>query len=857
MAGVTRIAPESSSVHSLRAVPLQGAEPVLDGRLDDPAWQRAARTSDFVQFEPDEGGAPTQPTEAWVLYGEDALWVAIRAHDSAPDSIVGQLTRRDEDSYSDELQVAVDSYFDRRTAFLFGVNPAGVRKDVYLFEDTQEDPSWDPVWEVATEVDDGGWNAEFRIPYGQLRFASSQEQTWGFNVLRKIGRYEETSTWAPLSQQESAMVSRFGRLEGLTDIDASSRLEIEPYSMARAERAPGDPADPFYESTDFLASVGADIEYGVTNNLTLNLTINPDFGQVEADPGEVNLTAFETYFPEKRPFFLEGRNVFDFGIGGGGFNEYLFYSRRIGRPPQGRVDAAGGYAEVPDNSTILGALKLSGKTESGWSIGVLNALTSQEDARIAIGTGDQLEDPVEPLTSYSAGRIQKDFREGWSALGAIGTVTARDVDVADDLLLHRSALSAGVDFRHRFGASGDYQIQGYALGSWVNGSKEAVAKTQRSPIHYFHRPDASHVDLDPTKTSLGGWAGTLRLAKIGGGSWRSSVFIETRSPGFEVNDIGFQTKTDYWVTGGSLGYQMTQPGEHFRRWDVNFSGQAVHTYGNELARLAPSLSGSVMLQNLWGANLRVQRMEPARSTSLLRGGPGVRTEGNWSVSGGVNTDTRRAVQGGVNWSWSVTPENDSRQVQLGTNIEWRPSSSSNVSLGPFIHWNTDDRQWLGRIEADGPHYLFGRLEQRTAGLTTRLAMSFTPDLSLQVYAQPFMSAGSYTDFKEIANPRAGTYEDRYHLLNVSPTGGRYEADLDGDGTPEAFDDPDFNSLQFRSNVVLRWEYRPGSTLFLVWSQERNGHGTPGAFAFGEDVGHLFAIQPTNVLMVKMSYWFSP
>ena len=860
------ISPSAASTRILSAVSLEGPEPVVDGRIDEAVWRDGAHATDFVQFRPDEGAPPSQDTEAWILYGSDALWVAIRAHDSSPEGIAGQLTRRDEHSYSDEVAVAVDSYFDRRTAFIFSVNPVGVRKDIYMFEDGREDESWDAVWDVASAVDGDGWTAEFRIPYSQLRFSGAPSQDWGINIMRRIARLDEQSFWSPISQQRSGLVSQFGVLEGLRELESPNRLEVEPYAMARVERAPGEAADPFHRSNDLFGALGADLEYGVTNNLTLNVSLNPDFGQVEADPGEVNLTAFETFFSEKRPFFLEGRSIFDFGLSGGNNQESLFYSRRIGRAPQGRPDTDGGYADTPASSTILGAAKLSGKTEGGWSVGLLNAVTAEEVARIETGSGDRLDEPVEPRSNYSVARIQKDFRDGFSAVGLMATATARDREVADALELHRGAFTGGLDLRHRFGEAGNYQVSGSLVGSRVTGSAATLEETQTSSVHYFQRPDADHVEVDPTRTALNGWGSTFNVSKIGGGFWRGTWFFESRSPGLETNDVGFQSRSDYWVTGGFVGYHVTEPGEHLRRWAVNANAITVRTLSGDRIELDGNLNGSLTFHNLWGVNMGVARTLGGLSTTDLRGGPAIRTDPGWNGWGGINSDSRKALSGRLGWNWSVTPESDSWSVSLNQNLEWRASSRASVRLQPFVRWTETGAQWVRRIELEGgsgglggrgTEYVFARLDQRTIGLTTRFEMSFTPDLSLQLYAQPFMSAGGYDEFKRVADPLARGFAERYAALSPVRVGDDYEIDLDGDGAPESFSDPDFNSLQFRSNAVLRWEYQPGSTLYLVWAQARDGDGIAGTPAFGDDLDDLFRVHPTNVLMLKVSYWLNP
>ena len=441
----------------LRAERIAGAEPQVDGRIDDQAWEAATAADGFRQFEPDEGEPASQQTEARVLYGADALFVALRAFDTAPDSIAGQLTRRDQRSYSDQLSVVIDSYFDRRTAFQFMVNPVGVKTDAYLFNDVEDDTNWDAVWDVATAIDEHGWTAEFRIPYSQLRFSAGGEKTWGINFLRVIARHQEKSLWAPTRKSESAIVSKFGELHGLSELDPPRRLEVQPYTLGKVDRAPGEAANPFWSHNALSSTVGADLKYGITSDLTLDVTINPDFGQVEADPSQVNLTAFETFLSEQRPFFVEGRNLFSFPLSFGDGDqsaEGLFYSRRVGRAPQGSVDAGDGWADEPGQTTILGAAKLSGKTPSGWSIGILDAVTSEESATLAPELGVRKNVAVEPLSNYLVGRISKDFRDGRSSAGAIATVTGRKLGLGPSRLSRKPRSSGKNRHRQPFGNSG-------------------------------------------------------------------------------------------------------------------------------------------------------------------------------------------------------------------------------------------------------------------------------------------------------------------------------------------------------------------------------------------------------------------
>jgi hypothetical protein len=854
----------TSDSRVIRAVLLgDSPEPVIDGDPSESIWLSGPLATDFIQFEPMEGAPATERTEARILYGADALYVAFWAFDSQPDEVVGQLARRDQGDYTDRVHVVVDSYFDRRTAFHFGINPDGVKFDAYRFEDVREDPSWDAVWDAGARRTDFGWTAEFKIPYSQLRFSAAAEQTWGIQFVRDVARKGETSVWAPFSREDSGIVSRFGEVRGIEGIQSPRRLEMTPYSLGRATHEPGNPASPFYETTSGELRVGGDLKYGLTGNLTLDLTVNPDFGQVEADPAQVNLTQFETFFPEKRPFFLEGSNIYSFRLSqgdGDGANESLFYSRRIGRAPQGSHGLEAEHSDVPDLTTILGAWKVSGKTEAGWSVGFLHALTQKEEARISNGAGGAETAVVEPLTNYGVARVQRDFREGRTALGFIGTGTSRDSQDAEELALHTGAYAGGLDVRHRFGED-RYEVSGFLVGSHVRGSEETILGTQRSPARYFQRPDADHVELDEARTSLSGWSAQWFAGKIAGGNWRFATGGQARSPEFEANDLGFMTATDYvspWVWGA---YDKSRGSERFNRWRVNGNVWSSWTFGREHTSLGGNLNGNIQFKNFWNLHAGAGRQMEALSTRLLRGGPAILTEPGWNGWMGMSTDSRKSVTVGAFGSWGLRPESDSWRLGVSPEITWRPSDRARMAFGASYSRNLEDRQWVRRVSGSGDgetYYSFGRLDQSTVGITARVDLAFTPNLSLQLYANPFVSAGGYRDFKKVEDPRGDTYRDRFGPLDHHRNdAGEVEVDLDGDGVAESLGNPDFNVREFNSNLVLRWEFRPGSSVFLVWSQARDHSVRDGEFSAWGDARTLFAQKPTNVFMVKFSYWLNP
>ena len=847
----------------LRAARVE-APPAIDGRLDDAAWERADVATGFTQMRPNPGSASTQRTEVRVLYDDAAIYVAARLHDTAPDSVVAQLGRRDSEVYSDWFYVGIDSYNDRRTAFAFGINPRGVQADVLLHNDTEEDRSWDAVWEGAAQRDADGWTAELRIPLSQLRFSGSdgRAQPWGVNFMRSIARTGEESFWAPILPDDGRVVSLFGQLDGLRDLDPPRRLEVMPYALASATAEPGDASNPFYREVDPFGGMGADIKAGITSDLTLTATINPDFGQVEADPSVVNLTAFETFFPEKRPFFVEGVDIFRFGLGLGDGdlgNESLFYSRRIGRAPQG--DLSGEYTDAPDATTIVAAAKLSGKTAGGWSIGFLDAVTAEETGQFVAG-GEHGEAPIEPLTNYGVARVIKDFRGGKSAVGGILTSTHRSLPGSGELdWLRREAYTGGVDVRHRF-AGDRWAFNASLVGSRIVGTPEALDQIQRSPVHYFQRPDADHLDYDPTRTSLHGFSAKATVMKLQG-NWRFAGFTMTTSPGFEANDLGFQTNADMMLGGYWLGYQQYEPGEIFRNWNIGINGWGGSTYGGERIALGGNVNGGFQLNNFWGGGAGLNVNAEEYSPAMLRGGPAFRRPANWSLWSHMYSDRRKPVRLNVSFSAGGDAATDAGRYHVSPGVSIRPSNNADLYLGPSFSWNRNALQYVGSATVDGEQeWLLGTVEQTTVAMTARLNYTFSSTLSLQLYAQPFISAGAYSGFKVVEDPRARRFDDRIRVLEgdaitseVVDGRRRYTMDLNGDGVmDETIGDPSFNFKQLRSNVVLRWEYRPGSAVFLVWSQGRTDFARDGRFRPGRDFGDLWSADGTNVLMLKVSYW---
>jgi hypothetical protein len=808
----------------------------LDGELNDAAWQQAPVVSEFMQREPSEGATASFRTEARVIYDSTGLYIGVRAFDPEPGKISGFLTRRDEQSASDWIRILIDSYHDKRTAYEFAVNPMGVKQDCYWFNDGSFDRSWDAVWDVVVVRDADGWRAEFHIPFSQLRFSAQNDGRMGFAVVREVARLRETSTWPLLAKSASGYVSSFGELTGLTGGRASKRLEIVPYAVAQIATVPPEPGNPLQNTTDPGASVGLDMKYAITPALNFTATVNPDFGQVEADPAVVNLSAFETFFAERRPFFVEGSGTYQFGLDcNDGECTGLFYSRRIGRPPRGEPELPDdGYSVIPYQSTILGAGKLTGRIGK-FSIGALTAMTQEERADVAIGPLRRQE-IVEPLTFYAVSRARREFADQ-SSLGFMLTTTNREVP-SDVSFLPKNAVTGGVDYDWRIGRR--YNLTGYWAGSTVHGSTEAITDLQENNVHSYQRPDAEHVKLDPFARSLNGHAGQVAVGKIAGERVRFWSGYQYKSPGFEINDVGFLRRADTHSESNWLQVRWDKPGKYVRTTRINFNQYAQWNFAGDNLGSGGNFNAHWSFQNFWSVGFGTPINKSSFDDRLTRGGPGGIAEEMSGIWWYVSTDDRKPVSLGYNSFWFANTSG-SRLFDIWPTVAFRPTSALFVQAGIQYTANKADAQWIENLdeETDRPRYVFGRLDQHTVSLTARVNYTITPTLSLQLYAQPFMSSGDYDNYKELVSGRAPRYEDRY--------------------APFAYqEDADFNVLSFRTTNVLRWEFKPGSTLFVVWQQGREDDDDDerGDFRFKRDFQKVFATPANNTLLVKFAYWFN-
>jgi hypothetical protein len=809
---------------------MRTSEPIrVDGILDEEAWGRATPVTEFTQMVPDEGRPASERTEVRILFDSDALYVGARMYDSQRPTT--RLGRRDAGLPTDWLTVIFDSYHDHRTAFGFEVNPSGVRRD--QSRSNGEDPSWDPVWEVATTVDDEGWTAEMRIPFSQLRFNPAAEQTWGLQLERTLARRGEFAVMSFTPSTHPGGVQRFAHLHGLRDLRTGRRAEILPYVVARGESVDRS-GNPFRDDRSGTASVGVDVKYRLTSDLTLDATLNPDFGQVEVDPASVNLTAIETFFQERRPFFVEGSEIFNFGSGGG---NNAFYSRRIGRAPQLGQNAPG---DVRDAARILGAVKLSGRTAGGWSVGFLDAVTERVEGRYLTAGSDTLTTTAEPFTNYMVARLRRDSHAGQRVVGGMFTAVNRDLDSdAARGVLHSAAYTGGTDFRLQWGERA-WTLAGFVSGSYVRGSEQAILRTQRFPWRYFQRPDADHLSVDSAATSLAGLSTEVSLAYRYGRHWRFNMLGGTTTPGYEVGDIGFQYRADRIDHQVGATYVETRPSAHVRQWQVGASVRNEFNYAGNPVQRSLFVNSYAQAKNFWTYQANFGATAPTLDDRLTRGGPIARRPLNWRVFASLGTDERKPV---TLWLGAYSQQNQPRGYgrDFWGQVGWKPAPNLSFELGPSYSRSHSRAQYLGSVgdpaatETFGRRYLFAELRQTVVSLNTRMDLIFRPGLTLQVYAQPFVAAGSFGEAEELAAPR--TYEFVPSQVNVG--------------------NPDFNIRSLRGSAVARWEWRPGSTLYVAWQQLRSGREGIGDFRFGRDSRALFDAQPDNVLMVKINYWLNP
>ena len=813
--------PERPTLQAVRAT----APIVIDGDLSDAAWQSAPEFTDFTQHDPTDGAPATMRTSFRVVYDDQAVYFGALMEDTQRPTAL--LARRDSFVDTDFISINIDSQHDRLSGAAFTLSPTNTQIDSILYNDIGEDGSWDAVWESQTKILPNGWVAEVRVPFSQLRFPEQASHTWGINVTRRTVRNNEWVRIVNTKKGETGFVSHFADLTGLEGIRRERQIEIVPYAVARSDvRSRFDRSNPLLARQEQRFDGGLDLKYALTSTLTLTGTVNPDFGQVEVDPAVVNLSQFETFYPEKRPFFTEGLNIFAFGDSPARthinflFPPQMFYSRRIGRSPQTSVDAD--FVTQPGETTILGAAKVTGKLGK-WSIGVLDALTDAERATYVDGL-DLRKSQVEPMTNYFVSRVTREM--GASRIGFLVTSVNRRMPDELSPLLRENALTAGVDGYTAF-RDGNWIFEWMAAGSRVSGSEEAIALTQLSSAHYYQRPDAGHVEFDPTRTSLSGSAGRVMLSKQTG-LWRPIVQVHAYSPGFESNDAGFMQRADIISMNALTQYVNEQPTKRFRSRTVWMGGWMNRNFDGDTLERGVFADAFGSFANYWDYRAALFLTAGAFSDQRTRGGPVVRTLPSWSSSVSLETDRRKRFSFGVDVNENGDEEGYYEHA-LGLSLNYRPAPSLRLSVGPSVSRTHEEHQY---VTTTGGDYVFAELEQRSFELATRVDWTLSSRLSFQLFVQPFIAAGDYHHPHALAAPRTADY-----VPYTAPA-------------PE----PDFNFRSVRGSAVARWEFRPGSALYVVWNENRADAVPIGDFRFRRDARAISTAPSHDVFLVKVSYW---
>ena len=851
-------------------------KPVIDGDISDEGWNAVEWSSDFTEKTPDEGSEPTHQTKFKVMYDAKYLYIAIRALDENPELIQQRLTRRDGFA-GDRVNVIIDSYHDKRTAFVFTTTAAGVKgEEITTRNGDSWDESWNPIWYTNAKVDDKGWTAEMKIPFSQLRFGNTKEQIWGFNVNRTIFRKNERSLWQRIPNSQSGFVSEAGELHGLIDLVPQKQLEIQPFTVLQYDNYPAEEGNPYRDGSDFKVNGGLDAKIGITNDLTLDLTINPDFGQVEADPGAIALDGFQIFFQEQRPFFVENKNIFDFRFANGRDN--LFYSRRIGGSPHRSAELADGeFSKEPLNSTILGAAKFSGKTQNGWSLGVLESVTSNEYAEVKQVDGKTRKEIVEPLTNYFVARAQKDFNERNSYIGGIFTATNRNLD-GNFSELHKAAYSGGIDFIHNWHQR-DYYFKANAVLSHVIGSEEAIENTQRSIARYFQRVDASHVDVDESRTSLTGTGGRLEVGKQGGGNWRYNGGFIWRSPELELNDIGFLRQTDEMIQFTDIRYLWQVPTKTYRDLQLRIEQFSTFDFDGNHNRTQYEFQGNVNWINNWWTEIGFGHKPRIFGNSFLRGGPRWRFADENFAFLFFGSDRTKKMSFTLGYVDGGSSENVVDFKKYEFRLNYQPFDAFSMSLNTEFEKTEDKTQYVTESDfGNQKRYILGKINNQNWSTTLRLNYSINPNISIQFYGQPYIARGRYSEFNYVTNSKAESINDRVSMYDVNQisytdqpialdtnndgtldfdySDGGYLIDENNNGTADyAMSKPDFSYVQFRTNLVARWEYIPGSELFFVWA--RGGAGSDDSRnSLSKSFRNQVIDRPLeNTFLIKATYRF--
>jgi hypothetical protein len=836
-------------------VRLKAEPPRIDGNLNDPCWEEGIWSGNYRQYMPAENEDPSQKTHLKILYDEENIYVAIRAFDRETEKIDRQLGRRDE-FRGDIVGVCFDSYFDHRTGFEFDLTASGSKIDLILLNDGW-DTNWDAVWYGKTGVEDSAWTAEFQIPLSQLRYGNKEVHTWGLHSWRWINRNQEEDQWNLMPRDNPGNLFSIGELHGISGITRKRKMELLPYISGHLKTFKSEPGNPYATGKDWGANMGIDGKLGISSDFTLDFTVNPDFGQVEADPSVLNLTAFEVFYEEKRPFFLEGKNILDFDFG----SDLLFYSRRIGHQPIYSPELnEEEYAEKISNTRILGALKLTGKTKKGLSIGIIESLTAREQVEI---TGDDgiRNETVEPLTHYFIARVQKDIHAGNTLLGGMFTSTHRSLQDPYLFGINREAYTGGLDFKH-FMKNKTFYLDGKMVFSYLQGDPWAMENLQCASAHYFQRPDADYLMVDSTSHHISGWGGSIKGGKGSNGKWRYSAGISWRSPGLDLNDVGYLQMADLIEEEMELGYVENEPKGIFRMYQVFLSQTNRWNFGGDFLESRWGLSLQATFANKWQLEGSTMYQGGSLDTRLLRGGPAIHMLGFLHDRYSISTDPSRKLSFRTGIHFHVYEDKISKMSQLFSGITYRLTNALRFSTDVDYTTESDNYQYIDRMLVDQEErYLLGKIDRETLGITLRADLAVTPQFTIQYYGNPYISMGNYRDIKKVSDPESRYPDEIYHIyqsgeIQFDEVNNQYHiTESSSQRTSFTLENPDFNFRQFRSNLVARWEYKPGSTFYLVWTHGRTGYDNRTDMSLSKSIDNLFDLHPENVFLIKFNYWF--
>ena len=815
-------------------------KPKIDGKLDDDCWQKTGTwDGDFIQQQPHQAAPPSQETEIKILYDDKYLYFGFICHDNEPEKMDPILGRRDQMN-GDVTGIAIDSYNDNQTAFEFNLTAAGQKIDLMHLGEYGWDFEWNAVWDGKTTIGDSAWYAEMRIPFTQIRFSNEEEHVWGMHIWRWINRLQEESEWKLIPVDAPAMVYIFGELRGIKDIPYKRNFEVMPYVKGK-----------YISQSENNENFGAGIDgkMGVTSDFTLDYTINPDFGQVEADPSVLNLTSYEVFYDEKRPFFLEGKSILEYNAA----NDLVYYSRRIGHAPGYYPDVSENETlSLPENTSILNALKFTGKNKKGLSLGVVNSMTAKENATIYSGDESRKE-AVEPFTNYFVGRLKQDFNKGSTTIGGIATSTIRNIKDEQLEYLADKSFVGGLDFEHNW-KNRKYFVNGKSFFSSINGSEESISRLQRSSPHLYQREDAKHLEYNSSLTTLQGWGGEINAGKRSG-ILRITGNVDWRSPGVDLNDMGYMWQADYIKQETHFIYNINKPKGILLRYYLMLEQGHTWSFGGENLLDKIDATAKFTYKNYWLTTFDFYRKFNEVDTRQLRGGPSLRMDGE-NVGGFIfQTNSSKDLVFATKLYFLRNDDKISLRNSYDFSLSWLINDNFSISTITGFSNEVDNSQYVKQTEVEQKkEYVVGKIDRETLYTTLRIEYFITPELSLQYYGSPYASIGKYDSYRKVNISKSKDLSERYSPLTIS---GDNLIDEKGNGYLDfTTENPDFNFQEFRSNFVLRWEYKTGSAFYFVWTNTSSNYESVYNFSVIKSLKSLSNLEAQNAFMIKFSYWFS-